>query len=153
MPEEVKSLESLCELEKQTKLLINLPEELKVWSLESLCELEKQTKLLINPPRSRRFSRTGRFAGTTCGVVEDPEASGGREAILDKAAEEVEELIVEPSVGAVCDKAAGGDGAVLNKAAEGVEAVLDRAAEEVEGPVVESRPQQDTRLSLGRGNY
>ena len=80
------------ELEKQTKLLINLPEELKVWSLESLCELEKQTKLLINPPRSRRFSRTGRFAGTTCGVVEDPEASGGREAIPEENAAVLEKL-------------------------------------------------------------
>ena len=61
LPEELKvwSLESLCELEKQTKLLINLPEKLK--SLEKyeelksgrsrcLCELEKQTKLLINLP-------------------------------------------------------------------------------------------------------
>ena len=37
--EEQKSLERY-ELEKRTKLLINLPEELKVWSLESLCELE-----------------------------------------------------------------------------------------------------------------
>ena len=42
--------------------------------------------------------------------------------------------------------------AILDKAGEGVEAVLDTAAEEVEGPVVESRPQQDTRLSLGRGS-
>ena len=75
--EEQKSLESLCELEKQKKLLIILlksgrsrvcvssrsrrsrrfsrtgrlqqePEVLK--KLESLCELEKQTKLLINLP-------------------------------------------------------------------------------------------------------
>ena len=29
---------------------------------------------------ARRFSRTGRFAGTTCGVVEYPEASGGRKS-------------------------------------------------------------------------
>ena len=43
--------------------------------------------------------------------------------------------------------------AILDKAGEGVEAVLDTAAEEVEGPVVESRPQQDTRLSLDRGSY
>ena len=40
--------------------------------------------------------------------------------------------------------------AILDKAADGIEAVLDTAAEEVEGPGVESRPQQDTRLSLGR---
>ena len=49
------------------------------------------------------------------------------------------ELLVEPFVEAIRDKTAGG-----------VEAVLDTAAEEVEGPRVESRPQQDTRLSLGR---
>ena len=71
-----------------------VPEEKyeEVKSLESLCELEKQTKLLINPPRSRRFSRTGRFAGTTCGVVEYPEASGGREAIPEENAAVLEIL-------------------------------------------------------------
>ena len=55
--EEQKSLERY-ELEKQTKLLINLPEELKVWSLESLCELEKQTKLLINLPEELKSGRS-----------------------------------------------------------------------------------------------
>ena len=51
---------------------------------------------------------------------------------------------------AILDKAGEGVEAIRDKAGEGIEAVLDTAAEEVEGPGVESRPQQDTRLSLGR---
>ena len=56
-------------------------------------------------------------------LVEDPEAEKV-EAVTDKAAEGVEEPVVEPSV-------------------EALEA----------GEIFRQRPQQDTRLSLGRGGY
>ena len=62
-------------------------------------------------------------------------------AIIDKAGEEIE---------VIRDKAGEGIEAIIGKAGEGIEAVLNTATEEVEGPRVESRPQQDTRLSLGR---
>ena len=114
--------------------------------------------------RSRRFSRTGRFAGTTCGVVEDPEASGGREAIPEENAAVLEILEKNGAFDEVADKIAGEGEAVRDKIAGG-EAVLDKIAggeaardktaeegkaileateridEEVEGPRIESRPQ------------
>ena len=66
--------------------------------------------------------------------MEDPEAEKV-EAVTDKAAEEVDE--------------------VVEKIEETVVKFLVEApeVEEVEGPVIESKPQQDTRLSLGRGGY
>ena len=73
--------------------------------------------------------------------MEDPEAERV-EAVLDKAAEGVEEPVVEPSVEAV-----------LDKAAEGVEeTVVELRVEALEaGEIFRQRPQQDTRLSLGQG--
>ena len=105
--------------------------------------------------------------------MEDPEAKRVG-AVLDKAAEGVEEPIVEPSVEALeareifrqrpqqDTRLSLGQGAgVIEDSSfveepiveSPIETVSDKAIEGVEGPVVESRPQQDTRLSLGRGGY
>ena len=43
VPEEVKSLESLCELEKQKKLLIKLPEEAR----QFVIKLPKKSRLFV----------------------------------------------------------------------------------------------------------
>ena len=58
--------------------------------------------------------------------------------------------VVEPFVETL--EAEKADEAIRDKAAEESRLYV-RPLKEVEGPVVESRPQQDTRLSLGRGSY